>query len=328
MGENENTMSLGDILDAGFARTEAEAANGEGPSDGYTQDVPADDGMAGQPMETAETDGNGETNVMNESADSSDVPTETPAAAPADTSPAPVQTEQTEIATLRAQNAQLMAMVRDLHGSLAQQRQAVQEQSQLAEEAVNNAAEMDEIPTLDFAALQYASPEEQQAALAEYHQKMQAANIKAMRKEMAPVIAAHEQATRAAEVQAAREMVYNRPEFSDFREHDAEIEKILSVTPELNSLPAGKARMLAGLINRGMRHDPNRQMSADELVQAVMANPDAMKALEMRRAQNVQEKNANLPRISASQGMSNAAPIPEHKPQNKRDLWSAIDKHF
>jgi len=327
MGENEN-MSLGDILEAGFARTEGDAAAyGDGQAGGEAQATPADTGMTEQ---TAGADGDGETTtMMNESAASSDVPAAVPETSAMGTaSAAPAQPDQTEIATLRAQNAQLMAMVRDLHSSLAQQGQAVQQQSQLAEEAVNEAAEVTPPPMLDFAALQYASPEEQQAALAEYHRAVQESTLGAVRREMEPVITAHQQAQRAAEVQAAREMVYNRPEFSDFREHDAEIERILSVTPELNTLPAAKARMYAGLINRGLRHDPNRQMSADELVQAVMANPDAMKALEMRRAQNVQEKNANLPRISASQGMSNAAPVPEHKPQNKRDLWSAIDKHF
>lgn len=325
-------MSLGDILEAGFARTEAAENNTEGQTSGAALETPTSGNTGGQPAETAgefsPTDGTGGTpTMMNESAETSDVPAQTPAAASA-TETAPAAPVSPELAALRDQNAQLMAMVRELHGELAQQRQAVQQQSQLAEEAVGEAAEMTPPPMLDFAALQYASPEEQQAALAEYHRAVQESTLGAVRKEMQPVITAHEQAARAAEVQTAREMVYNRPEFSDFREHDAEIEKILSVTPELNSLPAAKARMFAGLINRGMRHDPNHQMSADELVQAVMANPDAMKALEMRRAQNVQEKNANLPRISASQGMSNAAPVPEHKPQTKRDLWSAIDKHF
>ena len=68
--------------------------------------------------------------------------------------------------------------------------------------------------------------------------------------------------------------------------------------------------------------------TTDELVSAVMANPDAQKALEIRRAQNIQKQNENLPKMTASQGMTNAAAVPEHRPQTKEELFSNVDKYW
>ena len=149
-----------------------------------------------------------------------------------------------------------------------------------------------------------------------------------MMTEMQPVRDDYEARTREAAVSAAKDQIYNDPRFPDFREHDAEIDSFIGSMPEFSSMEPGRARLLGGLINRGLRTDPNKTMTTDELVSAVMANPDAQKALEIRRAQNIQKQNENLPKMTASQGMTNAAAVPEHRPQTKEELFSNVDKYW
>lgn len=302
--------NLNDALDAGFARTEDENAYGEQTADEANTDTGTAE-ESGEPQESMPT--------VSETAQ-------------AQQTQQPQANGQTEmINALRAQNQQLAEQISQLVQALGQSKEAVSQQSQMAEEAANQASQIT-LPQLDMQEFQYMSPDEQAQAQAQYQNDMVSALREMIRQEMAtemqPVRDDYEARTREAAITSAKNEIYNDPRFSDFREHDAEIDNFLNTVPEFGSMEPGRARLLGGLINRGLRTDPNKTMTTDELVKAVMANPDAQKALEIRRAQNIQRQNENLPKMTASQGMTNAAAVPEHKPQTKDELFANVNKYW
>ena len=282
--ENEY-QSLNDVLDAGFARVAAEEAaadDAQAQADADAQ-VMADEAAAVENAQSTDT------------ADAAQVQETIPTAT--EQTQIPAQDPQTAmINELRAQNQQLSEQISQLVQYLGQSRQAVQEQSQIAEEAANQSATIT-LPQLNINELQYMSPDEQEQAQNQYQADMANALREMIRQEMMaemkPVREDYEARTREAAISAAKDQIYNDPRFPDFREHDAEIDRFIGSMPEFSSMEPGRARLLGGLINRGLRSDPNKTMTTDELVSAVMANPDAQKALEIRRAQNIPNRYSN-----------------------------------
>lgn len=317
MGEDEKRegFTLSDILDAGFARTE----DGNGENLNNTKVVTED--------ATITPDGSAVgTTITQDEYTAGDGTIQADTSYNQQTTVQPQSDNSVMINELRAQNQQLTEQLGQLVDALKQSKEAVSEQSQVAEDAVNQAANIT-LPYLNFQELQYMSPDEQNAAQEKYQADMLNALRQVAREEMTPIKADYESRTKEAAISAAKDQIYNDPRFSDFREHDSEIDQFIGSMPEFSSMDAGRARLLGGLINRGLRTDPNKTMTTDELVSAVLANPDAQKALEIRKAQNIQRQSESLPRMSASSGMASAAAVPERKPSStKEELFSAVDK--
>lgn len=333
MGENERTeeRTLAEVLEAGFERFQSEGVDTPGmtePTAGAEDGNTAQQNTEGSGGESTETGATGE----------SSAPSVLDSVAPAPAAEPKVPAEPTQEELLRAQNQQLSGQVQQLTGqvqqlvaALQQSQAAVGQQSQLAEEAANQNTGIT-LPRLDFRNLQYQSDEEAQAALGAWGQALMDAARQQMAAEMKGDLDAvksdYQRRTRDAEIAAAKEHIYGDERFPDFRERDADIENVIARIPELAGMDAHRARMLGGLIDRGIRSDPRRTMTADELVAAVEANPDAMKKLEIRRAQEIQQKNENLPRLSASQGMTGASPVPEHEPKTFTDMMKTAGRRL
>lgn len=318
--EKKEGLSLSEILDAGFARTEE---NGTGEADTFTEESASfTDDAINDTVASQESSANSDNG-----ADSQSEFTQSEYTPTAEAQTQPVQNQNTQAMNeLRAQNQQLTEQISQLVEALKQSKEAVSEQSQAAEETANQSAGIT-MPYLNFQELQYMSPDEQNATQEKYQTDMLNALRQVAREEMTPIKADYESRTREAAISAAKDQIYNDPRFSDFREHDSEIDQFIGSMPEFSSMDAGRARLLGGLINRGLRTDPNKTMTTDELVSAVLANPDAQKALEIRKAQNIQKQNENLPRMSASSGMASAVAVPERKPAStKEELFSAVNK--
>lgn len=338
MGENEQVQeerSLADILAAGFERFQAQ-------DDDTTAETAAETPAEGTVQEPGVA--SGETQIENGSAvEAAPATGTTPSGSvlptlSAERAEIPPAQEPSQMDVLRAQNQQLTGQVQQLAGQMQQliaalqnSQAAVGQQSQLAEEAVNQAAGITP-PAIDLSNFQYQSPEEQQNALAAWGKSLMDAarqqTIAELKGDLDMVRGDYQRRTRDAEIMAAKEKVYGDAQFPDFREHDADIDRILAAIPQFEGMEASQARMIGGLINRGMRNDPRRTMTADELVTAVRANPDAMRMLEIQRAQEIAQKNENLPRMSASQGMTGAAPVPENKPKTFDEMRKAAAKRL
>lgn len=322
MGENENknnetsTESLDELLTQGFEREYANADGGRDTADNTSADTisPA--------YETAETDTQTET-IPELSAPSAEQPIQPEA--PAE-DPAMVQ-----LRNLQAQFAQLIEQNRQLQEAIISKSQVQTEQNQVAEEAANQAAGF-EIPKFDFSVFKYGDENEQQDAFNAWaKQVMESAVQRAQENvlgEMKPIRDDYETKAREAAITSAKNEIYNDPRFVDFRDRDSYIENIISQNKEFGGMDPAKARLYAGLIDRGLRSDPNRKMTTEELIKAATDNPDVMKAIELRRVQNIQDKQKDLPKIGTTLGIGNAAPVPENKPQTKDDVFAALDRAF
>lgn len=238
---------------------------------------------------------------------------------------------------------QLMAQNQQLQAQLQQTGAAMQQQSQAAEGAImgqfspqpapETQHEAEDIaPTLDFASMRYMSEDEQAQKMAEWQQSVVDYAIKkateSVQKEIAPVRDEYEAKRRIAESDAAKATIYADPRFASFRERDADIERILSATPALNGADAATRYMLGGLIDRGLNYLQPKEMTTEELVQKALSSPEVMKALETKRAAEIQKQNAEVPTIAPSSGTANASPIPESRPKDANELRERAFKRF
>lgn len=238
---------------------------------------------------------------------------------------------------------QLMAQNQQLQAQLQQTGAAMQQQSQAAEGAIMGQfapqpapeaqQEAEDIaPTLDFAGMRYMSEDEQAQKMAEWQQSVVDYAIKkataSVQQEIAPVRDEYEAKRRIAEADAAKATIYADPRFASFRDRDADIERILSTTPALNGADAATRYMLGGLIDRGLNYLQPKEMTTEELVQKALASPEVMKALETKRAMEIQKQNAEIPTIAPSSGTANASPIPESKPKDMNEIRERALKRF
>lgn len=238
---------------------------------------------------------------------------------------------------------QLMAQNQQLQAQLQQTGAAMQQQSQAAESAIMGQfapqpapeaqQEAEDIaPTLDFAGMRYMSEDEQAQKMAEWQQSVVDYAIKkataSVQQEIAPVRDEYEAKRRIAEADAAKATIYADPRFASFRDRDADIERILSTTPALNGADAATRYMLGGLIDRGLNYLQPKEMTTEELVQKALASPEVMKALETKRATEIQKQNAEIPTIAPSSGTANASPIPESKPKDMNEIRERALKRF
>lgn len=238
---------------------------------------------------------------------------------------------------------QLMAQNQQLQAQLQQTGAAMQQQSRAAEGAIMGQfapqpapeaqQEAEDIaPTLDFAGMRYMSEDEQAQKMAEWQQSVVDYAIKkataSVQQEIAPVRDEYEAKRRIAEADAAKATIYADPRFASFRDREADIERIISTTPALNGADAATRYMLGGLIDRGLNYLQPKEMTTEELVQKALASPEVMKALETKRATEIQKQNAEVPTIAPSSGTANASPIPESKPKDMNEIRERALKRF
>ena len=237
---------------------------------------------------------------------------------------------------LMSQNQQLQAQLQQTSNAMQQQSQAAESgiMSQFTPEAAPQAQQTAEdiAPTLDFASMRYMSEEEQAQKMADWQQSVVDYAIRrateAARSEIAPVRDEYEAKRRIAENDAAKATIYADPRFASFRDRDANIERIIAATPALNGVDAATRYMLGGLIDRGMSNLQPHEITTEELVQKALASPEVMKALETKRATEIQKQNAEIPTIAPSSGTGNASPIPESKPKSFEDIRERAMRRF
>ena len=240
-----------------------------------------------------------------------------PATAPAAPASAPVDSTAMLMAMIQQQNQQIAQM----QAMIQSQNAAIGQQSQAAETAIDNAMTQPavevQIPVLDMGQLQYQSPEEQQAALGAWQQAMVDAITNRVSAQYEPIRRSYEDNQRIAANEAAKASLANNPMFSDFRANESAIEAFLQQNPELSGMDAGKRYALGALAVRGRNYDPTAKPTDDQIVEMVMKSPGAQKMLDARRAQAVQQKNAEIPTVAPSVGYSSASAVP--KPEVAKD---------
>lgn len=325
------------IMEENAAENAAASAE-ESAAEAETAAQEAEDEDAAEPMEQAGRDENAVPSANAQTApDMANTQAQTaPDAVPVVNQPNQNYDMMQLVQQLMAQNQQLQAQLQQTGAAMQQQSQAAegaimgQFAPQPAPEAQQEAEDI--APTLDFAGMRYMSEDEQAQKMAEWQQSVVDYAIRrateAARSEIAPVRDEYEAKRRIAEADAAKATIYADPRFASFRDRDADIERILSTTPALNGADAATRYMLGGLIDRGLNYLQPKEMTTEELVQKALASPEVMKALETKRATEIQKQNAEVPTIAPSSGTANASPIPESKPKDMNEIRERALKRF
>lgn len=333
MGENEQKLSLRDAIAQGFNRTDAP----EEPmaADNAAAVAPEDAAqVAEQPGMTAEqgaalpgTEAPMEAPAAQEQqyAPANPFPQAEPAAQQAHGDPGVMQFLMAQLQQAQAQNQQLAAQLQQAQGTM-------QQQSEAAQSAIDNTMTQPSvtIPVLDFNEMQY----DDDVTRAQKIQDWQAAMVQSITdsvaaqyaRQLEPIREDYENKRRIADNNAAKSSLYGDPRFADLKDRDAQIENIISSTPEFDGMSADKKYLYAGLMARGLNYQP--QPSAEELVKMVEANPDAQRMLDANRARQIAGRNNQIPTIMPSSGMSTANAVPDQSPQTKDDLHRRIAEAF
>ena len=326
MGENNEGLSLRDAIAAGFERVQAEENQNQAESAAGA--INQGENQAADTTNSAGTEANytqqTETPAQNQAAAS----VETVNQAAADVvSPAQNQGNGDMMAAVMQVINALRQENSRLSQELSRQQGAVQQQSEIMQGAIESAVAQPQIPKLNFRELQYMSEDEQADAIQSWQDGVINALAERQKAEIEPIRREYEDKRAAAADNAAKMSISSDPRFSDFGENSGEIDRIAAMSDFAGMSPE-KKYLYSALIARGMRNSPASKPSTEEIVKMAVSNPDVMRALEARRAQEVMDKNGQLPTLSASSGLSGANAMPEKSVKTKEDLDARLYSRF
>ena len=326
MGENNESISLRDAIAAGFERVQAE--ENQNQAEGAAGAINQGENQAADTTNSAGTEANytqqTETPAQNQAAAS----VETVNQAAADVvSPAQNQGNGDMMAAVMQVINALRQENSRLSQELSRQQGAVQQQSEIMQSAIESAVSQPQIPKLNFRELQYMSEDEQAEAIQSWQDGVINALTERQKAEIEPIRREYEDKRAAAADNAAKMSISSDPRFSDFGENSGEIDRIAAMSDFAGMSPE-KKYLYSALIARGMRNSPAAKPSTEEIVKMAVSNPDVMRALEARRAQEVMDKNGQLPTLSASSGLSGANAMPEKSVKTKEDLDARLYSRF
>lgn len=326
MGENNESISLRDAIAAGFERVQAE--ENQNQAEGAAGAINQGENQAADTTNSAGAEANytqqTETPAQNQAAAS----VETVNQAAADVvSPAQNQGNGDMMAAVMQVINALRQENSRLSQELSRQQGAVQQQSEIMQGAIENAVSQPQIPKLNFRELQYMSEDEQTEAIQSWQDGVINALTERQKAEIEPIRREYEDKRAAAADNAAKMSISSDPRFSDFGENSDEIDRIAAMSDFAGMSPE-KKYLYSALIARGMRNSPATKPSTEEIVKMAVSNPDVMRALEARRAQEVMDKNGQLPTLSASSGLSGANAMPEKSVKTKEDLDARLYSRF
>ena len=181
--------------------------------------------------------------------------------------------------------------------------------------------------SIDLDDILYLPPEEQKARFNEYARSVADYTKQEVLKELAPVIGDYESARKSALVTSAYDEISGIPEFSDISEHREAIERILSKTPELDSLPVQKKLMLAYLADRGMgaiSAPPAPARTAADIANEALSNPDVMRIIAQASFSDAKAQSDTIPPTKPSHGYGNAPVTIPKKPQSIDEVTNTL----
>jgi len=246
---------------------------------------------------------------------------ETPPAAPQESAQM-TQAQANMYSALLNRSAEALRTMQEENARL---NQMLQQQSQVAEQKAEEAAAQPTIPVLDMSQWGYLSDEQRAEKAAEYQNGMMAYFKNAMLQEIAPLKDAYEQQKAAAAREQAIAALSGDERMKGFKDDLPMIQNILDKTPELSGADPNRRYQIAYYINRGIQAQNAPQRSAAQIADEAMSNPEVMRILETRRATETAQKNAEVPVVAASAGMSSAAAIPTNRPKTIEEAHRMLE---
>lgn len=326
MGENNESISLRDAIAAGFERVQAE--ENQNQAEGVAGAINQGENQAADTTNSAGAEANytQQTGTPAQNQTAASVETVNQVAADA-VSPAQNQGNGEMMAAVMQVINALRQENSRLSQELSRQQGAVQQQSEIMQGAIESAVAQPQIPKLNFRELQYMSEDEQADAIQSWQDGVINALTERQKAEIEPIRREYEDKRAAAADNAAKMSISSDPRFSDFGENSGEIDRIAAMS-DFSGMSPEKKYLYSALIARGMRNSPAAKPSTEEIVKMAVSNPDVMRALEARRAQEVMDKNGQLPTLSASSGLSGANAMPEKSVKTKEDLDARLYSRF
>lgn len=217
----------------------------------------------------------------------------------------------------------LIPAFRQMQSENQQLRESMTQQSQDTKAQLEDALEP---PTLDIDGMMYDDDATRQRKQSEYNTAMFEYNRKKLMQEIQPMVDSYRQQQRDGEMQASIANLHNLPGVGNrFDDVTADIPQTIKSIPALANMAPNEAVPLAALIAKGRAATNAQAKTPEQTAEEIFANPEVMKLLELKRA-NQLRANQNIPPMSASQGAMSTAPLNvTPKPETVQDAWSELE---
>lgn len=255
---------------------------------------------------------------------------ETPAAEPTAEAPTAPETEVPAAPAAPAEPAvdygalieQQNTAIRQMQEQLAASDKLVNQQAQLAEDAIN--------ATLEMPRLEIADPFDGNAtarAISEYNEKMNDYIAKKIEAETAPMKRKYEQEAAEAARSAVKSKMRGDTRYTEFGAMETDLDALIANDPDLSHMDPSKAYATAYLIARGLAGEkPAPVRTATDIADEAYNNADVMRILEQRKAEDARKAQSAVPKIPGGNGAVPATPISTPKTLKEagdivRKLW-------
>lgn len=240
---------------------------------------------------------------------------------------APSFEEAMQFAAMRDENARLTAEVQTLRQQMAEAQAAAESATRqnavAANTALSEVASSTQMPTLNMDELMYASEEERQAALNNYNRQLIEIAARQATADMlgkiSPLMKQYDTAVAKEQMDSAMNELAALEGFGDVRDHSDRIRQI-SERPEFANMPMSQRMTLAALVEKGMRaSQPVPAQPAPDIntqADAILANPELMKALTQKQAIAAKAASGNVPTHTAGGSFGNAAFVTKEAPKS------------
>lgn len=255
-----------------------------------------------------------------------------PAEGQAATQPAaPSFEEAMQFAAMRDENAKLAAEVQTLRQQMAEAQAMAQQNAVAANTVVSEIAEGNVRPTLDYDEMLMASDEERERMRNEHEEALirYAANqaTAEMLGKISPLMKQYDAAVAKEQMDSAMNELAAIEGLGDIKDHS---DAIYNISREFGDMPMSKRMTLAALVEKGLRaSQPVPAQPAPDInaqADAVLANPELMKALTQKQAMAAKAASGNVPTHTAGGGFSNAAFVKSERPatiEEAREKYNA-----
>jgi len=129
----------------------------------------------------------------------------------------------------------------------------------------------------------------------------------------------------AAACEAVRAQMAHDGRFPEFEKRLPETERVIAALPVMAELPPADRYTLAYLVGRGLESAQKKEPAPKDLVEALLASPDAIRLYETVRSEELAEKGQAIPPHSASKG---AATIPATVKKAPKNLSEARQEAY
>lgn len=230
---------------------------------------------------------------------------------------------------------QQMAQIQQQMGALMERNkqleQMITQQNEVQQEAIEEEMTTPTPPVLDWDGMEFEDEETRQQKFNEYQQAHDDYLKQALLQELEPTLKYAREAQQEQEQNNALAQIKQEPKFADIENYMPKIRQVMKAAPNFFSGEDTATDLLNGyLIAKGIAAVETPQtpksFSPEELVNAVLNNPQAASLMETKRL--AQLENRNVPAMSASSGAGNAALNTQTRPSNFKESKSLLQKLF